>query len=76
MATHEHHASHGGADHHPAADQLAPNEHRQHAGPDEHGGHDGGHGGHGDHAAQFRDRFWLSLVLTVPVVLYSEMVQE
>ena len=40
-----------------------------------HGGH-GGHGGHGDHAAQFRDRFWLSLVLTVPVVLYSEMVQE
>jgi hypothetical protein len=23
---------------------------------------------HGDHAAQFRDRFWLSLALTVPVV--------
>jgi P-type Cu2+ transporter len=34
------------------------------------------HGGHGDHAAQFRDRFWLSLALTVPVVVYSEMVQE
>ncbi|HEV2871821.1 MAG TPA: HAD-IC family P-type ATPase, partial [Actinomycetota bacterium] len=32
--------------------------------------------GHGDHAAQFRDRFWLSLLLTVPVVAYSEMVQE
>ena len=31
---------------------------------------------HHDHAAQFRDRFWLSLALTVPVVLYSEMVQE
>jgi Cu2+-exporting ATPase len=31
---------------------------------------------HGDHAAQFRDRFWLSLALTVPVVAYSEMVQE
>jgi len=42
----------------------------------DHGGHGGGHGGHGDHAAQFRDRFWLSLVLTVPVVAYSEMVQE
>jgi P-type Cu2+ transporter len=40
-----------------------------------HAGH-GGHGGHGDHAAQFRDRFWLSLVLTVPVIAYSEMVQE
>jgi len=34
------------------------------------------HGGHGDHAARFRDRFWLSLALTVPVVAYSEMVQE
>ncbi|HEY7605416.1 MAG TPA: heavy metal translocating P-type ATPase, partial [Actinomycetes bacterium] len=40
-----------------------------------HGGH-GGHSGHGDHAARFRDRFWLSLALTVPVVVYSEMVQE
>jgi len=78
MATHEHHAGHGGADHHPAADQLSPNDHRQHAEPDEHGGPGGhgGHGGHGDHAAQFRDRFWLSLVLTIPVVIYSEMVQE
>jgi Cu2+-exporting ATPase len=81
MATHEHHGGHGGADHRPAADQLSPNEHRQHTEPDEHGGPGGhgahgGHGGHGDHAAQFRDRFWLSLVLTIPVVLYSEMVQE
>ncbi|HKQ00283.1 MAG TPA: copper-translocating P-type ATPase [Actinomycetes bacterium] len=56
-----------------ATDQhTAPDEH---GGPGGHGAH-GGHGGHGDHAAQFRDRFWLSLVLTVPVVLYSEMVQE
>jgi Cu2+-exporting ATPase len=30
-------------------------------------------GEHGDHAAQFRDRFWLSLALTVPVVVFSEM---
>ena len=29
--------------------------------------------GHHDHAAMFRRRFWLSLVLTVPVVLYSHM---
>jgi Cu2+-exporting ATPase len=78
MATHEHHASHGGAEHRPAADQPSPDEHRQHAEPDEHGGPGGhgGHGGHGDHAAQFRDRFWLSLALTIPVVIYSEMVQE
>jgi P-type Cu2+ transporter len=37
-------------------------------------GHDmAGHAGHGDHAEMFRRRFWVSLVLTVPVVLYSHM---
>ena len=36
----------------------------------------GGHDKHAGHSvAMFRDRFWLSLVLTVPVVFYSEMVQ-
>src|SRR5215213_9975852 len=85
---HEDHAGHGGqgGDHRPGTGQLSPNEHRQHAEPDTHGGpaggheghgaHGGGHGGHGDHAAQFRDRFWWSLILTVPVVVYSEIVQE
>jgi Cu2+-exporting ATPase len=33
----------------------------------------GGHAAHGDHAAQFRDRFWWSLVLSVPVVAFSSM---
>src|SRR5437764_11272790 len=37
--------------------------------------HAGGHE-HGDHIAMFRDRFWLSLLLTVPVVVFSDMVQE
>jgi P-type Cu2+ transporter len=85
---HEDHTGHGaqGGDHRPGTGQLSPNEHHQHAEPDTHGGpagghdghgaHGGGHGGHGDHAAQFRDRFWLSLLLTIPVVVYSEMVQE
>src|SRR5437870_9254050 len=41
----------------------------------EHTGH-GGHGGHADHAAMFRDRFWLTLVLTIPVVIYSHMFQR
>ena len=35
-----------------------------------------GHEGHGDHALQFRRLFWISLVLGVPVIAYSEMVQE
>jgi Cu2+-exporting ATPase len=82
MAANGHHSSHGhdshGGDHSQATDQQSPNQHRQHAEPDEHGGPGGhgAHGGHGDHAAQFRDRFWLSLVLTLPVIAYSEMVQD
>src|SRR5918995_243078 len=43
-----------------------------HGTPAEHHGH--GHmSGHGDHAAQFRDRFWWSLLLTLPVVGFSSM---
>ena len=51
------------------------NEHHEH-------GHDDGrdsavHDKHAGHSvAMFRDRFWLSLILTVPVVFYSEMIQE
>jgi Cu2+-exporting ATPase len=40
------------------------------------GGHSmshGGNGAHGDHAAQFRDRFWWSLALAAPVVVFSPM---
>jgi Cu2+-exporting ATPase len=46
----------------------------------EHDHHHGGHGGHGDHShhdpAQFRDRFWITLALTIPVVFFSSMFQE
>lgn len=48
---------------------------------DEHAGHgahsNGGHAGHDDHTtmvADFRRRFFVSLVLTVPIVALSEMV--
>jgi Cu2+-exporting ATPase len=34
------------------------------------------HGGHGDHAEMFRRRFWLSLLLTVPIVATSHMVMD
>jgi Cu2+-exporting ATPase len=40
-----------------------------------HNGHDG-HAGHGDHAAMFRERFFISLILAIPVVIYSELLQE
>jgi Cu2+-exporting ATPase len=43
----------------------------------DHAHHQGDHAlDHGDHAAKFRDRFWLSLVLSLPVVFYSSMVQH
>ncbi len=45
------------------------------SGDQEQHGH-AGHGGHDDHAAQFRDRFWLTLVLSVPVVIWSPMIQD
>jgi Cu2+-exporting ATPase len=50
-------------------------DHADHAGHADHGSH-AGQGGHGDHAALFRDRFWLSLLLTIPVVVYSHALQE
>ncbi|MPZ53996.1 MAG: copper-translocating P-type ATPase [Acidimicrobiia bacterium] len=55
--------------------------HVDHAGHGDHAGHEDhehghhGHGGHGDHTAQFRDRFWLTLILSLPVIFYSEMIQ-
>ncbi len=50
----------------------------------EHHGHEGDkHGGHSTHdkheghsPAMFRDRFWISLALSVPVVYFSEMIQD
>src|SRR3954447_6900734 len=35
-----------------------------------------GHGGHADHAEMFRRKFWISLLLTIPTVVYSAMVQD
>ncbi|MDQ4107944.1 MAG: heavy metal translocating P-type ATPase [Actinomycetota bacterium] len=54
--------------------------HEEHAGHDEHAGHEGraahgDHRGHAGHAARFRDRFWISLALSVPVLVFSEMIQ-
>ncbi len=43
---------------------------------DEHG-HGGGHDKHEGHSvAMFRDRFWLSFALTVPVLFFSETIQD
>jgi Cu2+-exporting ATPase len=43
------------------------------------GGHDGDHAGHGvdhtGHEQMFRRRFWVSLLLSIPVLVYSEALQ-
>jgi P-type Cu2+ transporter len=59
-----------------AADRMNGDHDGHPASHDAHGGGHGGHGGHADHAAQFRNRFWLTLALTIPVVFFSEMFQE
>lgn len=66
-------------------DHSAHTGHMEHAAPQTdysaHAGHDAhaGHGAHTDHSGHedmFRRRFWVSLVLTIPVLLYSHMLQE
>ncbi|CAA9272011.1 MAG: Lead, cadmium, zinc and mercury transporting ATPase; Copper-translocating P-type ATPase [uncultured Acidimicrobiales bacterium] len=55
--------------------ELRPREAATRRGHGQHGGH-GDHHGHVEHVAAFRSRFWLSLVLTVPVVAFSHMFAE
>ncbi|RAO25222.1 Cu(2+)-exporting ATPase [Micromonospora noduli] len=69
---------HGHGDHRSSREGLhgqpvQPGTHDGHAG---HGGHDG-HDKHAGHDPEmFRRKFWLSLVLTVPIVVTSHMVME
>ncbi len=83
---HDHHGSHGGAqpaDHAPA--MGTPGAHAQHA------AHEGppsmaaarppapehaGHVDHTGHEQMFRRRFWVSTLLSIPVLLFSPFIQE
>jgi Cu2+-exporting ATPase len=58
---HSHHVNH---DHPAEAAGVEPESHADH---DKHAGHS---------VAMFRDRFWLSLALSVVIVFYSPMIQE
>ncbi|HET6837514.1 MAG TPA: heavy metal translocating P-type ATPase, partial [Gemmatimonadales bacterium] len=71
----------------PPEDQPAHRGHEHHAGMD-HGVHDrtpsgighAGHAGHDKHAghsvAMFRDKFWISLLLTIPTLIWGHMLQR
>jgi len=52
-------------------------QHQQHVVEGGRAEHAGGHDKHAGHSvAMFRDKFWLSLLLTIPVVLLSHDIQE
>ena len=85
MNRHGHDAEHQGHEGGVAVDEVEhaarhgrPETHAGHEMAGEHGhGHHAGHGaGHAGHADVFRRRFWISLALSIPVILYSHMPQE
>ncbi|NUQ40666.1 MAG: copper-translocating P-type ATPase [Calditrichaceae bacterium] len=69
---HEAHGKHEDHSHH----EVHHHEEHGHQGKHDHGG---GHNHHGHHAhmvEDFRKRFWISLVLTIPILILSPMIQE
>ena len=64
-ASHQHagYEAHAAHDHH--AGHIAPTGQEAHAGHDKHAGHS---------VAMFRQKFWLSLLLTIPAMLWGEMI--
>ena len=70
-----HHADHGEhtADHEHATNREPARHNAHHEHGEAHGGHDK-HAGHS--VAMFRDRFWISLLLTIPTVVWGHMLQR
>ncbi len=54
---------------------MSSEERGDHAGHGEQGGHQG-HADHTNHEIMFRNRFWIILVLSAPVLIYSESIQS
>ena len=73
---HQDHEEHAGRDGHVEHEAHAGHdmqmEHKDHAGHEVHGGHVN----HSGHEQMFRQRFWVSLFLTIPVLLFSQSVQN
>jgi len=66
---------HGGHAPHEGHEAMAHAGHKRHAGHKGHGGHDH-HTHHAQMVADFRRRFWVSLLLTVPILLLSPLIQR
>lgn len=66
MSMHEHHGEKG----HSTAAIAEHEKHKDHAGVQH-----GGHSDHTGHEIMFRNRFWVCLALSLPVLVYSPMIQ-
>lgn len=71
--SHTSHAAHAGHDHHTDHDGHGGH-HADHSG--HHADHSGHHADHSGHEEMFRRRFWVCLLLTIPVLLYSPHIQS
>ncbi|GLO65061.1 heavy metal translocating P-type ATPase [Oceanobacillus kimchii] len=72
---HDHH-HHDGEEHSHDSHQSYAHDHGSHGGHD-HGGHGGhGHHDHGDMIGDFKKRFFISLIFTIPVLALSPMIQD
>lgn len=72
--THEH--RHG--DTHEHSEHQSHEMHKQHGGGEmhDHGGHHDHHSHHAHMIADFRKRFWISVIFSVPILLLSPMIQS
>ena len=76
---HEHQHVDGHEEHATEHGHHASQGHGRQGGHESHPDHQAGHGAHVDHTGHeqmFRQRFWANMVLTVPVLLFSPMLQQ
>lgn len=79
---HEHHAGHDAnismqatTTHNDHAMHQHDEDHTGHGSHDDHDNH-AGHGSHLGHEIMFRNRFWVSFFLTIPVLIFSPAIQN
>jgi Cu2+-exporting ATPase len=86
QTSHDHHAMDHASMAEPAQSQAAPvHDHSEHGAmqhgknentsPMNHGVHGTAHADHSGHEQMFRRKFWVSLLLSIPVILYSKGLQ-
>ena len=69
--------SHDHAEHHHGTEKARPDvsedtQHHEHGVTDEHTEHGAAHADHSGHEQLFRRKFWVSLILSIPVIVFSE----